>query len=944
MALSPLLPPLPTLTLGSTQLTDPPEKPPEPTLLKPFPEDTKYRVPGNPFRGPLSQKLKADHQKSLKEAVDLIRAPFLFELKEPISFNGGAVGVDTTTDDFNAALITVIAAIERGYYSSREPNPLGPTDWARLSCSVLAAIGRGYHRQDGVEQESELVKVRAEAIDPNPLINNPSLFHRMASIAEDIQIHISPDLNDYEDWYRTMKDEFSVKAMKAATIEVEEKFLLWKADHLDRRANEVEQEIAAETRVHGEKYLIATGQRLGLHLTRDSGAKHAIIPLPTALAGTKRSATGSTPTSRVSTPAATNVALPPPLTLPLAHNSPTDTPRGRPATLARGRSRAAALSQARPMPRRDSPAPSRGRSSSPQKRGRNLTPSTSALFRTRYEPLPRSSSPQSILALSPKVSLNLGPTLETANHPPPPPPAPQGMEALMASLQAMLGPAIKTAMAPYAAKLDALEKASAPTTATRTAPRPAPDGARPAAHGAGTPPTTHNRKAPPPQPNPTPTSYAGRAAAAANIKQPPPPPRQNTSAPTITEITVIRSGGHTDLQWEENLRERAADAIVRQVKLSIGKAVANPIPLKAGRWSAHPRSKGNFVYSFDGNVPFDLIATYKHYLLAPFRGTGQLCPSMGWTRLLVHGVPAWNEEGYGVLSPEELLAEVRTIPNLKKAHLAMAPRWLKPADRILSDYSTITFAISDPDGSITDKLLKNRTALFGKEVVVQRWVEKPALVQCSHCHALGHIKTSKACPLGKDSVRCHKCGGSHHSDKHDKACLRKHTVAGLCDCKFKCLNCHNLGHNCRDARCPARDLFRPRPKRGPRRHKNNGKGKEIDSEEHPIAGPSNATLEEVIDLDDDLYNPPPLPPNPTAAQVRTALHHKSIANLCRSINQDMEVDHPGDIPVSTYDNEEFPEALNRGPPVSAISGGPAAQPVDYSPSCPQSGIANATHA
>ena len=521
------------------------------------------------------------------------------------------------------------------------------------------------------------------------------------------------------------------------------------------------------------------------------------------------------------------------------------------------------------------------------------------------------------------------------------------MEALLASLQAMLGPAIKTAMAPYAAKLDALEKAATPTMASHTAPRPAPGGARPAAQVTAPLPTTHNRKAPQPQPTPSPTSYAGRAAATANIKQPPPPPRgprQNTSAPTITEITVIRSGGHSDSQWEENLRERTADAIVHQVKLSIGKAVANPIPLKAGRWSAHPRSRGNFVYSFDGNVPFDLITTYKHYLLAPFRGTGQLCPSMGWTRLLVHGVPAWNEEELGVTSPEELLAEVRTIPSLKKAHLAMAPRWLKPTERIHSEYSTITFAISDPDGTITDKLMVNRVALFGKEVVVQRWVEKPALVQCSHCHALGHIKTSKACPLGKDSVRCFKCGGSHHSDSHDKACIRKHHLAGLCNCSFKCLNCHNTGHNCRDARCPARDLFRPRPKRGPRRHKNNGKGKEIDGEELPIAGPSNASLEDLIDLDHDLYNPSTLlPPNPTAAQVRTALHHKSIDNLCRSLNQDMEVDRSVDTPASNYDTREFPEAWNRGPPVSAISGSSTVQPTDYSLSHPQSGVANMTH-
>ena len=517
----------------------------------------------------------------------------------------------------------------------------------------------------------------------------------------------------------------------------------------------------------------------------------------------------------------------------------------------------------------------------------------------------------------------------------------------MASLQIMLGTAIKTAMAPYAAKLDALEKATAPPATARLAPpatarptQPNPAQTRQVPGGTWTAPDTTNftpvtrgKKTPPAWTKPAPASYASRAAAAANVKQPPPPPRQHTGSLTVTEVTVIRSGGHPDQLWEENLRTRAADAIIRQVKLTIGKAVNKPIPLKAGRWSAHPRSKGNFVYSFDGNVPFDLITTYKHHLLAPFRGTGYLSPSMGWTQLLAHGVPVWDEED--PRGPEVLLAEVKSIPSLKKTHIAMTPRWLKPSDRILTDYSTITFAISDPDGSITDKLLTSRSALFGKEVIIQKWVDKPALVQCSHCHALGHIKTSKACPLGKDSVRCYRCGGSHHADNHDKTCLKKHTVAGLCDCPLACLNCSNIGHNCRDPRCPARDLFRPRPKRGPRRHRNKGKGKETAGEEEPTAGPSNVAPEELIDLDMDLLNPPPPPSNPTAAQIRTAQHHQRIADMTRAMNRDMEVD--------AYDNNEFPEAWNRGPPVSAISGGPAALPANYSPSHPQNGVANTNH-
>jgi hypothetical protein len=110
---------------------------------------------------------------------------------------------------------------------------------------------------------------------------------------------------------------------------------------------------------------------------------------------------------------------------------------------------------------------------------------------------------------------------------------------------------------------------------------------------------------------------------------------------------VLRAGGFADADLEQRVRGRAADAIVHEVTLKMAKAVAKPVPLKAGCWSIHPRSKGNFVYSFDGNVPFDLISTYEHILLAPFRGSGKLSPSMGWTRLLAHGVPVWHDDGWG---------------------------------------------------------------------------------------------------------------------------------------------------------------------------------------------------------------------------------------------------------------------------------------------------------
>jgi hypothetical protein len=112
MDLNPVLPPLQTLTLLSTQLNIPPDKPPDPSISVLFPENTLYRVPENPFRGPLPKVRNKDHREMLKKALEGIRAPFIFNDEEPIKFEGACVGVDMSSEVFNAAVTTVMAALE----------------------------------------------------------------------------------------------------------------------------------------------------------------------------------------------------------------------------------------------------------------------------------------------------------------------------------------------------------------------------------------------------------------------------------------------------------------------------------------------------------------------------------------------------------------------------------------------------------------------------------------------------------------------------------------------------------------------------------------------------------------------------------------------------------------------------------------------------------------
>ena len=74
----------------------------------------------------------------------------------------------------------------------------------------------------------------------------------------------------------------------------------------------------------------------------------------------------------------------------------------------------------------------------------------------------------------------------------------------------------------------------------------------------------------------------------------------------------------TDMKTKQYIRARAPDAIVYEVHINMKNAVEKLIPLRAGKWSINLRSKGNFVFSFDNNIPFDHIMSYEHILLRPF--------------------------------------------------------------------------------------------------------------------------------------------------------------------------------------------------------------------------------------------------------------------------------------------------------------------------------------
>lgn len=786
-----------TLTLGPVS-----DQPPPIPLNPPHPQNLPNNVRENPYNTLPAEGPEEDSTAALNAAITQAGAPSLYTIDYNLVFNETLERVkpEETQEVFNASIKLIIDTLQGGPEAPNKaaPDTIGTADWARLACALLAAIGQGYNLQYSQTLEVGKKKEWAEAPDPNPISANfPTLFHRIAATADYLGDQVTGDQTDVDSWVLEAKANLHDKVGKAAQKEVEETWKRWKAEQIRRRATAQEAIMAGEVRRRNVEYFQTVAAELGFR-----------PPLPPQMPpgapsdtprGKKRTASGSLATPRVE-----------PRTPGSSKDGPRDTgtPRGRP----------------------NNPAP-------PAHRWADPSPT----------PQPRKKAPpasQVVLNLSPNVRLNLGPKVGAL------PPASAGqldISTITAAIQSAMGPAIQTAMAQYTARLLALERSSAPTPVVRAYPHPPPGHAEQPSYEAQQPdpptPADHEgeeftlisrngkgRKskgkanaagpapAQMPQPLPPPATYANTAATATNIQQPQPQKKVGTPPPAITEVMVLRAGGYLDCQKEDQIRARAADAIVREVRLKMAKVTVKPIRLRAGRWSISPRSKGNFVFSFDGNVPFDIIKSYKHILLDPFGGYGGLCPSMGWTRFLVNGAPVWDDDDTP-FSPNALLDEVRTLPGLKKAFFAMQPRWLTHTDRILSTYSSVTFAISDPDGTISNTLLNNRAALFGKEVTIRKWIDKPAFIQCSRCHALGHNKASRVCTLSKDSVRCYRCGGAHISEAHDKQCTKKHNVAGICDCKPKCLNCNNEGHDCKDQRCPARDRYRPKNARKPKKGK-----------------------------------------------------------------------------------------------------------------------------
>jgi hypothetical protein len=233
------------------------------------------------------------------------------------------------------------------------------------------------------------------------------------------------------------------------------------------------------------------------------------------------------------------------------------------------------------------------------------------------------------------------------------------------------------------------------------------------------------------------------------------------------------------------------------------RAAKSPLLLLSGCWSAAT----NFVLTFAGLIPFMAIQKEAKTLTQPFPDV-TLVPSKGLSKVTFNRVPTKDMQVNDFFNDQQLLCEVRCNPICVDLQFILLPWWLHPTQLETGPFSSLSFAFLDPNGSITLIMSKSHLAMFGKVITFKRWLVRPPMLQCPHCHKLGH--QGAHCTLPKDALCCHLCGRNHQVAEHPLKCkhAKNHSTPGKCDCQVACIICKEAGHSARDLVCPAWNTYK----------------------------------------------------------------------------------------------------------------------------------------
>lgn len=234
------------------------------------------------------------------------------------------------------------------------------------------------------------------------------------------------------------------------------------------------------------------------------------------------------------------------------------------------------------------------------------------------------------------------------------------------------------------------------------------------------------------------------------------------------------------------------------------------IQILGGHWAGSAAKTGNFVYTINGKISFVDILPFAVAFVSPLK-VGTLVPLDRWLWTQFREVPTTSPDGL-IYDNDALTTELLRNPAFHGVTLCMPAHWQKSVEKLMHDTeATLQVSYLDETGEITKNIQRSEIHMFSRRVKFFVIGNNPRLAQCSRCHDIGHEARSLLCKLPANALKCHLCGGSHHSSTHNFFCKGVHKVASKCDCKLKCILCKGNGHHSCSRNCPKRGNFAPPP-------------------------------------------------------------------------------------------------------------------------------------
>ena len=158
--------------------------------------------------------------------------------------------------------------------------------------------------------------------------------------------------------------------------------------------------------------------------------------------------------------------------------------------------------------------------------------------------------------------------------------------------------------------------------------------------------------------------------------------------------------------------------------------------LLSGRWSS--ALNHNFILTFTSKPTNDQVYKYRSVLTSPFEPGAALVPQLGYTHIMLHGVPLICRQDGSPETSLNLLQELQCNIVCNDLLFIVPPTEAICNDSLTKTHASISFAFIDVDGSLTQRMICHPPSLFGATTKAKKSKLLPLIKQCACCHTLGH--------------------------------------------------------------------------------------------------------------------------------------------------------------------------------------------------------------